>query len=122
MSLINGLPRRILYCIISPSITCNTVYTIFDPTVMGKEIDSTIGQRASLNDFNCKEGTLIYEKGMFKFLNAIIEIIFIDDPSSINIILNIFPSTLVTTCNVDLTLMPLSNLLLHDHKKVIVGF
>lgn len=42
ISLIQGLPNRILYCMISPSITCSNVCTIFDPIVIGNEIDPIV--------------------------------------------------------------------------------
>jgi len=68
MSLIQGLPKSKLYCIISPSITCNHVCTILDPTIIGNEIDPIIDHKASLKALNCKEGAHICEKGRFKFL------------------------------------------------------
>ena len=99
ISLIQGLPKRILYCVISPSITCNTVWTIFNPTIIGTNIDPTIGHKASLKAFNYKVRALMCENGIFRFWKVVVDIMFIADPSSIKIYLNIFPSTLATMCN-----------------------
>ena len=89
ISLIHDLPKRLLYCVIFPLITCNIVWIVFDSTVIGTDIDPTIRHKASLKTLNCKVDALICEKGIFRFWKAIVDIIFIMDPSLIKIHLSI---------------------------------
>ena len=79
--------------------TYNIVWIIFNLTIIGTFIDPTIGHKASLKAFNYKVGALICENGIFRFWTVVVDIIFIMDPSSIRIHLNIFPSTFATMCN-----------------------
>ena len=72
---------------------------MFDPTIIGTNINPTIGYKTSLKAFNYKVGALICENKIFKFWKAIVDIIFIVDLLSIKIHLNIFPSTFATMCN-----------------------
>ena len=59
---------RILYWVMSPSITCKTIWIILDPTVMGMEIDPIVEHKASLKAFNYKLGIQIYNNERFRFL------------------------------------------------------
>lgn len=68
-----------LYYVISPSMTCNNIYIIFGPTVIGVEIDPIVEHKELLNTFDWRDGVDICEKGRFIFLYATVQIIFMDN-------------------------------------------
>lgn len=47
--------------------TYNTDWTIFDPTIIGIDIDPTVGHKASLEAFNCKVGALMCKRECLNF-------------------------------------------------------
>lgn len=56
ISQIHGLPKKNLYCWISPSITCSDDCIILDPIEMDNTIDPIVEHKSLLNVFIYEDG------------------------------------------------------------------
>ena len=86
ISLIHGLPSKMLYCFSPPKIWHN-VGIIFIPNCIGKIIVLIVEEMASSKALNVKVESLMCEGGRFKCFKATTMMILIPNPVSINTLL-----------------------------------